>query len=224
MLVVVGGHTRNIGKTSVICSIIRSTRQFKWTAIKITQYGHGVCSKDGEDCGCALPDHPFALQQESNGTAGTDTSRFLAAGAQRSYWARTAAGNLGEAMPALRRIWESSENTIIESNSILQFVKPDLYLTVLDFGVEDFKDSSLRYLDRADAVVAVSSGQAVWKGVAGSLWRDKPAFGVAPPDYFHADLAGFISGRRKEPGCCAAGQTTKNDGLPYGRPVRRQHY
>ena len=79
MLVVVGGHSRNIGKTSVMCSIIDSTRQFAWTAIKITQYGHGVCSKDGEACECALPDHPFALQQELNASAGTDTSRFLAA-------------------------------------------------------------------------------------------------------------------------------------------------
>jgi hypothetical protein len=196
MLVVVGGHTRNIGKTSVICSIIGSTRQFAWTAIKITQYGHGVCSKDGEDCECALPDHPFALQKELNIRSGTDTSRFLAAGAQCSYWARTATGNLGEAIPALRRIWESTENTIVESNSILQFVRPDLYLTVLDFGVEDFKDSSRRYLDRADAVVAVSAGPAVWKGVAGSLWHDKPTFAVSAPDYFSEKLAGFIASRR----------------------------
>ena len=193
MLVVVGGHARNIGKTSVVCSIIRSTRQLAWTAIKITQYGHGACSKDGEDCACALPDHRYALQEELNSTARTDTSRFLAAGAQRSYWARTAAGNLGEALPALRRIWESTENTIVESNSILQFVKPDLYLTVLDFGVEDFKDSGRRYLDRADAVVAVSDVSPVWRDVAGSLWSGKPAFRVSPPDYFHPDLAGFIT-------------------------------
>ena len=157
MLVVVGGHTRNIGKTSVICSDHSLDPIPRWTAIKITQYGHGVCSKDGEACECALPDHPFALQQEQNATTGTDTSRFLAAGASKSYWARTATGNLGEALPALRRLWGSSDNTIVESNSILQFVKPDLYLTVLDFAIADFKDSSLRYLDRADAVIAVSS-------------------------------------------------------------------
>jgi hypothetical protein len=199
MLVVVGGHTRNIGKTSVICSIIRTTRQLAWTAIKVTQYGHGVCSKDGEDCECSTPDHSYALQQEVNATAGTDTSRFLAAGALRSYWARTAAGNLGEAIPALRRIWESTENTIVESNSILQFVRPDFYLTVLDFAVEDFKDSSRRYLDRADAVVAVSSAAPRWKGVAGSLWRDKRVFAVSPPDYFHPELAGFVAGFRVRP-------------------------
>src|SRR5438309_7881822 len=113
MLVVIGGHTRNIGKTSVVCSIIRATPELHWTAIKITQYGHGVCSKDGDPCDCALPDHPFAVRQEVDATTGTDTSRFLAAGAQKSYWARTAIGNLGEALPALRRIWTTNAHTIV---------------------------------------------------------------------------------------------------------------
>jgi hypothetical protein len=183
MLVVVGGHTRNIGKTSVVCSIIRATPHIEWTAMKITQYGHGVCSKDGEACGCALPDHPFAIQEERDATTGTDTSRFLAAGAIKSYWVRTASGNLGEAVPAIRRIWTSHPNTIIESNSILQFVKPDFYLAVLDFGTADFKTSSRRYLDRADAIVAVSDTRPVWTDVADSLWRNKPILHVTPPDF-----------------------------------------
>jgi hypothetical protein len=192
VLVVVGGHTRNIGKTSVICSLVRSTRHLAWTAIKITQYGHGVCSKDGESCECALPDHPFALQQELDPASATDTSRFLAAGAVKSYWARTAAGNLAEALPALRRLWESSEHTIIESNSILQFVKPDLYLAVLDFAVADFKDSSRRYLDRADAIVAVSNPMPAWTNVHDSLWRGKPIFHAAPPGYENPNLSALV--------------------------------
>jgi hypothetical protein len=197
MLVVVGGHTRNIGKTSVICSIIRATTHLDWTAIKVTQYGHGVCSKDGVLCECALPDHPFALRQELDPEAGTDSSRYLAAGAAGSWWARTAQGSLAEAIPALRRLWEASANTIIESNSILQFIKPDLYLTVLDFTVADFKPSSLRALDRADAVVAVSDGKPAWEGVADSLWRNKPLFRVTPPDYDNRELAALVCAQHK---------------------------
>jgi hypothetical protein len=198
MLVVVGGHTRNIGKTSVLCGILRATPQLAWTTIKITQYGHGVCSKDGEACECALPDHPFAIQQEVDANTGTDSSRYLAAGARKSYWARTASGNLAEALPALRRIFAASENTLVESNSILQFVKPDLYLTVLDFNNADFKDSSLRYLDRADAVLAVSPAQPAWPKVSPSLWRNKPVFEVSPPDYTSAALIEMV---RRATGC-----------------------
>jgi hypothetical protein len=42
MVVVVGGHSRNIGKTSVICGIIRALPTWNWTAIKITPHPHSV--------------------------------------------------------------------------------------------------------------------------------------------------------------------------------------
>src|SRR6266568_4565110 len=38
-VVVVGGHSRNIGKTSVMVSLIRGLESLAWTAVKITQYG-----------------------------------------------------------------------------------------------------------------------------------------------------------------------------------------
>jgi molybdopterin-guanine dinucleotide biosynthesis protein len=40
MLVVVGGHSRNLGKTSLVAGLIRKFRERNWTALKITQYGH----------------------------------------------------------------------------------------------------------------------------------------------------------------------------------------
>ena len=48
-LLVVGGHTRNIGKTALVVDLIRAFPEAAWTAVKITQYGHGVCSISGED-------------------------------------------------------------------------------------------------------------------------------------------------------------------------------
>jgi len=41
-LVVVGGHSRNVGKTSVVAGLIAALQELDWTAVKITQYGHGV--------------------------------------------------------------------------------------------------------------------------------------------------------------------------------------
>jgi hypothetical protein len=41
-------------------------------------------------------------------------------------------------------------NVIVESNSLMQFVKPSLYVAVLDPEREDFKDSARLMLDRAD--------------------------------------------------------------------------
>ena len=42
-IVVVGGNSREIGKTSVVVGLIRALRHRNWTAIKLTQFGHGIC-------------------------------------------------------------------------------------------------------------------------------------------------------------------------------------
>ena len=46
-LVVVGGHSRNIGETSVAAGLIAALPRYNWTAMKITQHGHGICSAAG---------------------------------------------------------------------------------------------------------------------------------------------------------------------------------
>src|SRR5687767_13909616 len=118
MFIVVGGHSRNIGKTSAVCSIISTIPEADWTAVKITQHGHSVCATHGEPCGCAPSStlHPFALDQEPIAGSDTDSGRFLKAGAKRSFWLRTAQGQLGEALGPLHEIIDTSPNLIVESN------------------------------------------------------------------------------------------------------------
>ena len=160
-LIVVGGHTRSIGKTQLVCDVIRAFPEENWIAGKITQYGHGVCAKNGENCGCAPDEHSYAISWEKNAESGTDSSRFLAAGAQRSFWLRTKQGFLAEGLPLLREALADLHPTntaepptlILESNSVLQFVQPSLYFAVIDPSREDFKDSARIVLDRADALV-----------------------------------------------------------------------
>ena len=180
-IVVVGGHTRNIGKTTLAAQILAATADLKWTAMKITQYGHGVCSADGEACDCATDDHSVAVSEERSSDSGTDTSRMLAAGAQRVLWVRTQQGSLAEAMPRIRKEIAASTHVLIESNSVLRFLKPDLYVAVLDPKVADFKPSALRYLDRADALFTPEGSGAIdhaWPGVAPSILRNKAVFAL----------------------------------------------
>jgi hypothetical protein len=197
MLVVVGGHSRNIGKTSVVAGLIRKLRNRRWTAVKITQYGHGVCAHAGNECGCeAEPDHPFALSEEYE-TNCTDSGRFLAAGAERSFWLRTPAGELARAKAILEKILAHSENVIVESNSVVDLVRPDVFLMLLDFSCEDFKASSARLLDRADAFLVIDRGinTPLWEGIARGLWDTKPHFPVKPPRYVTTAVADFVNSR-----------------------------
>src|SRR5579864_4086185 len=109
-VIVVGGHTRSIGKTQLVCDIIRAFPKAAWIAGKITQYGHGVCAQNGENCDCAPDEHVSAIAWELHSDTGTDSARFLAAGARRSFWLRTKQGFLAEGLPLLRAaLLESQE-------------------------------------------------------------------------------------------------------------------
>lgn len=205
-IIVVGGHSRNIGKTSVVAGLISSLRGMQWTAMKITQFGHGVCSANGEPCDCQTADHTIAISEQCQEN-GTDSGRYLSAGAKRSLWVRTRQGQLIEAMPRIRKELERSRNTLIESNSILRFLKPDLYLSVLDPAVNDFKSSARRYLDRAD-VLLVPEGStlqsALWDECSSSLYRNIPVISMRKPAYVTTEMIEFVRNRLEAP---VAGRT-----------------
>jgi molybdopterin-guanine dinucleotide biosynthesis protein len=200
-IIVIGGHTRNIGKTSVVAGLIAAFPHLNWTAIKITQFGHNVCSANGEPCDCQTADHTRAISEERSPDTGTDTSRFLSAGAKKVFWVRTRQGQLAEAMPRLRKLLADSENTIIESNSVLRFLQPDLSLSVLDPNIVDFKPSALRYLDRTDALILPESSDIdnsasdVWPGISRQLLARKRHFFMRPPNYCTPELIDFVSAR-----------------------------
>ena len=193
-VIVVGGHTRNIGKTQLCVEILRAFPGRDWTAMKITQYGHGVCSVNGEACGCAADDHTFAVTEERDPAGRADTCRMLAAGARRVFWVRTKQGRLAEALPQVREKIAAASDVIIESNTLLHFLRPDLYLPVLDFSRADFKDSAREFLDRADAYVLlgpVPDGPA-WQGVSLKPLEQSPVFVVQPDRLCPPALANFI--------------------------------
>lgn len=207
-VIAVGGHTRSIGKTQLVCDVIRAFPRTEWIAGKITQYGHGVCAQDGENCDCAPTEHVCALDWETRADTGTDSARFLAAGAKRSFWLRTKQGYLAEGLPLLREAlrevasgeWrvasqpeigntdlgsaESGDRNmalIVESNSLMQFLKPSLYFAVIDPLKEDFKESAQMALDRAHALVMRGEvgGDAppapLWMRLPAQLMREKPS-------------------------------------------------
>jgi hypothetical protein len=211
-LIVVGGHTRSIGKTQLVCDVISAFRPANWIAGKITQYGHGVCAQNGENCGCAPDEHACAINWETQADTGTDSARFLAAGARRSFWLRTKQGFLAEGLPLLRAalletLAEAKGDLpplIVESNSLLQFLKPSLYFSVVDPAKEDFKDSARVALDRADALVLRGSSDTLptarpsWIKLPERLLKEKPSVtqreGEPLPEPLHVLIQRMLEG------------------------------
>ncbi|MDE3137510.1 MAG: hypothetical protein KGL59_13110 [Acidobacteriota bacterium] len=196
-LLVVGGQSRNVGKTALAVDLIRAFPEAGWTAVKITQYGHGVCALNGESCTCAPRDHAVALDVETDPGGRSDTSRMLAAGARRALWLRTKQGHLAEGLPLLRQEIGSSRggsspHLIVESNSLLGFLSPRLYLVVLDPAVADFKTSARRFIDRADAFVVRRPLDASGTPLQSRLFSGRPVYCQELGQALPADLVAMV--------------------------------
>ena len=85
-----------------------------------------------------------------------------------------------------------AQDIILESNSVMRFVRPDLYLVVLDPATEDFKSSAREYLDRADAVLLHTASETSWKDVSLKPVVNRPTFRVNPPHYVTPELVEFV--------------------------------
>src|SRR5208337_5632855 len=88
-----------------------------------------------------------------------------------------------------------SKNAIVESNSVLRFLQPDLYMVVVDPATADFKSSAQEFLDRADAVILHRrAGQAHEARITTMLkpMANRPVFLITPPEYVTQEIVEFV--------------------------------
>jgi predicted AAA+ superfamily ATPase len=182
-IVVVGGQARNVGKTSLVANLIKAVPERRWTAVKISQHEHDL-----------PPGASYVIREERDASGDGDTARYLRAGARRALLLSARPGCLADAIPALRRELGRADDVILESNSVLEFLEPDVYLAVLDPAIADFKSSARQYLQNASAVVLNEPERRSFrwdKAVLEQVMR-KPIFRVRPPHYLTPDLVEFV--------------------------------
>ena len=120
-IVVVGGSGRDVGKTALVCGLIAALPEFAWTAVKITSHLHGLAEP---------------IWEETTPGNGTDTARYLAAGAHRALLTTapqedsSPERDFPRLINDLRARLGSGANILFESNRILDYLLPDLCLIV----------------------------------------------------------------------------------------------
>ena len=195
--VVVGGQARKVGKTSVIEGLIRGLSTLGWTAVKITPHEAGDEPQQAPE-GDEFPgDLDFLLREEGDPGGHGDTCRYLAAGARRSLWLRVRGDGLGRAVSALLKALEGDEHVIVESNRLLRFLDPSVFVMVTDESSQAMKASAREFLGRVDAFVTVERepGQGEraatsWQGLEG-----RPVFPVPEGTWSNPALCRFVAAR-----------------------------
>jgi hypothetical protein len=153
---VVGGQSRRVGKTALVVDLIRALDDLEWTAVKITPHVESGCPVNGPSCSCGSDEHAFAIREGRDTAGSADTSRFLSAGARRAIWLEAKQGRIADALLALATALERDRNVIIESNAIVEFWRPHLFLMVVDPRQPDLKPSARKVLRWVDAFVCRS--------------------------------------------------------------------
>ena len=147
---------------------------------------------------CDLPAHlDFLLSEEVDCAGHGDTSLYLAAGARRALWLRAREGALARALPRLIEALEGDEHVIIESNSILAFLEPTVFLFVSDESRGELKVSARQFIGRADALVTVGTEvkAPAWPVIPGQMLEDKPVFAVLAGEWSNPALCRFVCER-----------------------------
>lgn len=163
-IIVVGGGGRGAGKTALVCGLMRALPEIVWTAVKVTTHEHGK---------------PTPIWEETEPGDGSDTGRYLAAGARRALLVTTGLVTAGEdalgpnddtlgqiVQQVLRECLLSDGSVgagaipcgvIFESNSVLRHLRPDVCLCAATSPWVDEKPSYDLLAQHMDAMVELAA-------------------------------------------------------------------
>jgi len=133
-----------------MCELLR--RLSGWEAIKLTRGHYRSCGRDPAGCCVSdlLRDEPVIRSgREANYQIGKDTGHFWDAGASNVHWVIVKDGQVENGInEALARV--KSDGVLIEGNSFLDYVTPDLAVMCARSDGGKVKPSARRALMKSD--------------------------------------------------------------------------
>jgi hypothetical protein len=150
--VAVGGFSSEVGKTALMCELLRAFPG--WEAIKITRGHYRSCGKVADACCVShlLSSEPVIYSgRDETYAEGKDTGRYWDAGASNVHWVIVTDGQVEQGIKrALERV--RARGLFIEGNSFLKFIDVDYVLMAARASGGKIKASARRALAQADAL------------------------------------------------------------------------
>ncbi len=152
-LLLVSGSSRNVGKTTFICNVIASNPLLKMAAIKITPHFHDA----SKGLIPIVENSNFRIYEETDYTSDKDTSRYLQAGAKKSYFIQTSDAFLKESFQLASVLLDPDLPFLVESAELRHILIPELFVFIQGNDTID-KPSAIEMRQLADAT-AFSDGK-----------------------------------------------------------------
>jgi molybdopterin-guanine dinucleotide biosynthesis protein len=151
LIVGVGGFTSEVGKTTLLCDLLRMIPG--WEAIKTTRGHYRSCGKDPHTCCVShlLEDRAVIRSgREATYTPNKDTGRYWEAGAENVHWVIATDEQLADGIgDAISRV--KTPGVFVEGNSFSEFIKPDFFIMVARADHPKIKATARKALGRVSA-------------------------------------------------------------------------
>lgn len=182
-IVVVGAGGRGAGKTALICGMIQAIPERSWVVVKVTSDDHGKPSPIWED-----------REASFDAEKGSDTARYLAAGARRALLVAANEAELGPLVQQILDDCSAQDCVLFESNSVLRFLRPDVCLAVASSLKGERKPSFELVEQCMDATVAPGGHNHMIDGV-------RPHFHLASLGRVSPTMAEWLRERLDKTNC-----------------------
>lgn len=156
IVIAISGFSSNVGKTTLVCELLH--RLPGWEAIKLTRGHYRSCGRDPQGCCVSelIRDEPVIHSgRDANYQVGKDTGRFWDAGATNVHWVIVKDDQVENGIKrALSCV--KSVGVLVEGNSFLDYIKPDIAVMCARSDGGKVKPSARKALAKTD-VLYISS-------------------------------------------------------------------
>ena len=148
-MLMIGGSGRNVGKTTLICAIIRRfAPATPIIGLKVTSI------RPGEEDFHGHHEQPFTenfrIFEETSLKSLKDTAKMLNAGARKVYFIQSTDEQMPLAIDAFFKLVDRKSTIICETRSLRRLVKPGIFVLITDPADKDFKSKSAEFETLAD--------------------------------------------------------------------------
>ncbi len=136
IIIGIGGAHSGAGKTTIASLILKRLKG--WGAIKYTK----------NSLYCSITDDLKILSEK-----GKDTKRLLDSGAEKVLWVQSSFSELEEVLPMAVEMLSHLKGVLIEGNSAIEILEPDIVIFVSGIETGKSKKSSEKILRMADVII-----------------------------------------------------------------------
>jgi hypothetical protein len=148
-MIMIGGNSRNSGKTSIACNIIsKLSATQEVIGLKVTSIRPGEEDLHGNH-NLELNDN-YTIFEELNAESQKDTSKMLKAGATRVYYIRVDENFTKQAILHFLATYVNNQLIVCESRSLRRIITPGLFVMMLKLPVVGKEKEISEYLNLAD--------------------------------------------------------------------------